>query len=205
MNRQRSHDGFSEHADEHDAPTEPMMPVVLSPTSPIRVDDKRIPVPQPYEQPFPQQHVRDASSMAGDKRQPAVPVYPYLPLAPPVGRGGRPAGGAVPVRPGKASHRKQPGRSALPGLVGLFFVCVQFLLLVNVVLQLLGLPGTLLWVNIIDYVSAVFVLPVRLLLQNVIPQVTFDWTTIYTLLAILLYGVLSRILVRLLRALLHAR
>jgi len=92
--------------------------------------------------------------------------------------------------------------------VGLLFVLVQLLLLVRVVLLLLGQPSSIWWVGLIYSISSVFVLPFRLLLQNVnVPLIagTELYNYLLVLLAILLYGLISRILVRFLKALLHSR
>ena len=85
---------------------------------------------------------------------------------------------------------------------------VQLLLLVRVVLQFLGQPGNIWWVGLIYNVSSVCVLPLRLLLDNVnVPLIagTELYNYLLILLAILLYGLISRILVRFLKALLHSR
>jgi len=50
--------------------------------------------------------------------------------------------------------------------------------------------------------SSIFVLPFRLILQSFAPALPSS-IELYTLLAILIYGLLSRILVRFLKALLH--
>ncbi|HEV7236867.1 MAG TPA: hypothetical protein VGN15_11835, partial [Ktedonobacteraceae bacterium] len=62
--------------------------------------------------------------------------------------------------------------------------------------------GNVPWTGIIYAISGVFVLPFRLLLANInfpIPN-TLE---IYTLIAILVYGLLSRLIVRLLKAILR--
>ena len=141
---------------------------------------------------------------------PAAPVYPVLPPAPKnAKKGKRPAGGAIPdypvqpagcryTRANKPVSQTQHRPSALPALVGLFFVLVQLLLLVRFVLRLLNFSGNVPWTGIIYAISGIFVLPFRLLLENInfpIPN-TLE---IYTLIAILVYGLLSRLIVRLLK------
>lgn len=205
MNRQWSQDNPFDEIDEHNLPTEPMGPIIISPPSSSISGDERIPMPQPHERPFPQQQVRDVPPFGIAQRPPETSVYPYLPPAPAIDKGGRPAGGASPGCPTSSAQATEPKRSAFPAYVGLFFVGVQLLLLVSFVLKVFGLPGTILWVSIIYHLSTIFVLPVRLLLQNITPSISFDWIAVYTLLAILLYGMLSRILVRFLKALLHSR
>jgi hypothetical protein len=105
-------------------------------------------------------------------------------------------------------RRTTPRRSIFPAVVGLFFVLVQLLLLVRVALQFLGQPDNLWWAGLIYNISNILVLPLRLLLQNV-NVVVIAGTDLYNyllfLVAILIYGLISRILVRFLKAILHSR
>jgi hypothetical protein len=136
-----------------------------------------------------------------------------LPAASAYSRNNRPPGGVYPVQPANIEQPGQkngtrPRHSSFPALVGLLFVLVQLLLLVRVVLLLLGQPSSIWWVGLIYSISSVFVLPFRLLLQNVnVPLIagTELYNYLLVLLAILLYGLISRILVRFLKALLHSR
>lgn len=106
---------------------------------------------------------------------------------------------------GKANRSQtQPKQSAFPPYVGAFFVGVQLLLLVRFLLRLLAWSGSNVLVGVIYAVSALFVLPFRLLVQ-ITGLPSFNGLEIYTLLAILIYGLLSRILVRFLKALLNSR
>ena len=191
---------FQDNVDEHDAPTEPLMPVILTPAA-ATIADEMIPTPMPHERPFPVQQAAPPFFPYASAR-PSPAVYPVLPPAPVNIRGsGRPPGGSkrtVQAIPAQVKH------SSLPLFVGIFFVGVQLLLLVRFMLKLIALDGSTAWVGIVYAISGVFVLPFRLLLQNIglpIP-VAFE---IYTLLAILMYGLLSRILVRFLKALLNSR
>jgi hypothetical protein len=94
----------------------------------------------------------------------------------------------------------------IPCFVGLFFIAVQMLLLMSFVLKIINLPASTTWVGIVYNVSSVFVLPFQLLLQNVALPIPMPIAIeIYTLLAILSYWLLSRLLVRLLKAILHLR
>src|SRR6266480_3399883 len=90
MRRQQSQDNFVDE-DEHNQPTEPMPHIIPSPFSPG--DDAQVPVPQPYEQPFPGQQGGTISSI--DNRAPGASGYPYLPPAPAVRMPGRPPGGST--------------------------------------------------------------------------------------------------------------
>lgn len=106
--------------------------------------------------------------------------------------------------------QKPPRPSVFPGLVGVFFVAVQLLLLLRFVLQLFVQPGSrlTLWEGIFYSVSSVFLLPFRLLLQNIpLPAVIGSQLSgsLTILVAILMYGLLSRILVRFLKALWNTR
>ena len=92
----------------------------------------------------------------------------------------------------------------LPVLVGLCIVLIQLLLLVRFCLLLLGFSANIAWVGIIFTLSSIFVLPFRLLLQSFTARLPLPRSIeLFTLLAILIYGLLSRILVRLLKALLR--
>lgn len=223
MNWQQSQDNFQDNfygIDQHEAPTEPMtiMPqlpfsspfAVTVPNGEPTVDGLAIPMPTPHERPFPYQIVPQ-NATPGAFVAPQTPVYPVLPPAPQhVKKGKQPAGGAAPGNPvypvrgappvTKAQSQHRPG--SLPTVVGVFFVFVQLLLLLRFVLRLLNISGSILWIGIIYATSGVFVLPFRLLLQNInipIPNAL----EIYTLIAILVYGLFSRLLVRLLKAILR--
>ena len=214
MNWQQPQDNFYEEIDQHEAPTEPMMPIfpptshsaATVPNGEPTVEGYDIPMPTPHERPFPYQHVPQAGPAASGSSQ--TPVYPVLPAAPQhVRKGKRPAGGAVPNYPvgaatpaTKTRYRQRP--SAWPTVVGVFFVLVQLLLLVRFVLRLLNVSGSILWVGLIYATSGAFVFPFRLLFQNMnipIPNAL----EIYTLIAILVYGLFSRLVVRLLKAILR--
>jgi hypothetical protein len=207
--------------DEHDSPTEPMSQVFLSPlsstipysnsvngASPNRA---AIPAPVPYEQPFPQQDTPDYPQPGTFSRPPEAQVYPVLP---PISTNGkyRPAGGAAPISSGYGSPTRfkpaQPHRSTIPLWVGVFLVAVQLLLLIRFVLQLLGYSNSSFWVSLLYSVSSLFVFPFRALLYSLTSSLTIG-TDLLDLLAILfailMYGLISRILVRFLKALLHSR
>src|SRR5712691_3233909 len=207
MGRQPHRDRPLDDQDEHNAPTEPLPPLILPsflpPESPNEY--QTIPAPQPDERPFPLQDRNPAQVRGLPPHPPESPVYPYLPPAPAVGKGDRPAGGAVPVSPvGARTFQGRRRRSALPFLVHLFFIAVEWLLLARFVLKMINLPSTTSWVGLIYDTSNVFVQPFRQLLQGV----TFPLPAsieVYTLLALIAYWIFSRILVPLLKALLRSR
>lgn len=132
-----------------------------------------------------------------------VPGYPVLPQAPLRGYRGTPPGGATRATwPGRRSRR-----SMVPGLVGLFLFVGQLVLLARVVCVLAGVRSAAPWVTLLFAASDLFVLPVRVLAANI--NLSFLAGTqllvvLELLVAILVYGVLSRLLVRLLRVLFNA-
>jgi hypothetical protein len=215
MRRKQPQDKRFEEFDEHNQPTEPMSQVMLTPfSSPTHASGgTTVPVPQADERAYPTQNGNGFLAPGSRNRSRISPAYPFLPATPGYGRNGRPPGGAYPKDPDDIEQpakkrRTKPRRSSFPVLVGLFFVLVQLLLLVRVVLQLLGQPGSILWVGLIYNISSLFVLPLRLLLENVnVPLIagTDLYNYLLILFAILLYGLISRILVRFLKALLNSR
>jgi hypothetical protein len=179
-----------------------------------------IPVPQPHEHPFPYRDVpytvaAGAPYAAGQGQvypfAPPAPnyAYPAYPLAPPVtDKNGRPPAGAQPGHPWdepRSGRRKRARQSLLPVLLGLFFVLVQLLLLARFVMVLLRLPASIAWIGITYALSSLFVFPFSLLQQHFTPPLPAFPASIelFTLLAILTYGLLSRILVRICKALMH--
>jgi hypothetical protein len=219
MKRHQAQGHYDREFDEHDAPTDPVMPILTSsPNAPTIADGygmpagyasylEAIPTPAPYERPFPYQ---DVALPYPVYRPPETAVYPVLPPSP-AGKNvnKRPPGGAssvypvVPDRPVQTADVTRR-RSLLPFLVGIFFVAVQLLLLVRFVLKLFVISGDTAWVAIVYTISSLFILPFNLLLQNIALPIPTA-IELYTLLAILIYGLLSRILVHLLKAVLHSR
>ena len=208
------HDEYFQELDEHNAPTEPLNtfhplsnPAGIPAGEPF-VFDEAVPVPTPYERPFP---ALDDAPANPYPRLPATPVYPVLPPLPASAKNKkrqRPAGGASPVYPAvpsKPMQQAQTKPSSIPSFVGIFFVAVQLLLLIRFVLKLMGLQDDVSWVALVYAISNLFVLPFRLILHNLhnIPLPIPTSLELYTLLAILIYGLLSRILVRVLKAILR--
>lgn len=215
MRRQQSQDNRYEPKDEHEQPTEPMSQVILAPfSSPTfepesAVNEIGIPTPQLDERPFPKQAANSIDAMY---RQPGTPpVYPILPQAPTESRDGRPPGGAPPRihprRPDKSVPRKHR-RSSFPVLVRLFFFAVELVLLLSLLFPFFGLSGSNVWVGLVYAIGAILVQPFHLLLGNIrIPIIygTKLYSDLLIVVALLVYGLLSRILVRFLKALLHSR
>lgn len=195
-------------ASDYDAPTEPVECAVIPPymypyagvggPSP---DIFPIPAAQPDERPNPQ----GASPVYPyPYYQPAQnAAYPMLPPSPLRDPYGQPPGGASSfARPQRAQRRH---RSFIPGLVGVLFLLVQLALLARVVCMLFSIQNTTLWLTLFFAASDLFVLPMRWLAANI--NLSFLAGTqllilLEFLLAALAYGILSRLLVRLLKALL---
>lgn len=205
MGRQRSQNTPFKLGD-YNEPTEPVeritLPPYVNPTygaSSFSPDALTVPAPQPDARPVPQDTV--PAYLYPYHQQPAV--YPVLPDAPLKGYRGSPPGGAT--RYPQPLRRRR--RSVIPGLVGLFLLLVQLALLARVVCVLLGVQNTSPWLALLFAASDLFVQPVRLLAANInlsflasAPQLL---TVLELLVAILAYGILSRLLVRLLKALLN--
>jgi len=194
-------------------PTEPMSQVFLPPYSAptfhagALTDLNDVPTPQMDERPFP----KSGANPVEISRSPAPPtVYQVMPPVSPESHNSGPPGGVIPsVHPGKpdAFVRRQTRRNSFPALVGSFFLLVELLLLLRLLFLLFGVQTSSVWVAFVYTVSTFFLLPFFLLLENVkIPLL--NGTELYSDLlivgAIFVYGLLSRILVRLFKALLNS-
>src|SRR5579859_7751320 len=198
----------ADELDEHNQPTEPMPlidPAAFDPTISHGPGHIVLPAPPSYGQSFSGQHAPGA----GFQRPIQGGVYPMLPPAPAITRKGKPAGGAEVLPPGYApgpAHSVR--RSPVPALVGMCFVAVQLLLLLRFVLKIINPTTGLVWVSTVYRFSEPLVAPFRLLWQQlhlqIPPQILLS-VEIYTLLAILGYGLVSRILVHLLKAIFNSR
>ncbi len=167
----------AQELDIYGEPTEPSMPAVILPPSSRRTSVYPI-LPPTYT---PSASAPNSQTMGG--RTQSYPVRP----------------------PSISSGNKQRKHSHLPAFVDLFFMAVQILLLVRFALRLLAptiTSGTP-WPGILYTVSGIFVLPFSLLFQHVPVPISGN-VEIYTLVAILCYGLLSRVLARLMKALLHS-
>ncbi len=210
MQKQQPQDKRFEQMSDYEQPTEPMSQVILSPYSSTipesSIDEKDIPAPQLDERPFPKQ---SANPVDAFHRLPASPpMYPVLPPAPVESLNGRPPGGVLPGIPprvpDKAAPRK-PHRSSFPVFVGFFFVIVEILLLLRLLFLLSGTSGSNVWVGLVNTLSGIFVLPFRLLLENVKIPLLYGselYNDLLIVFALLMYVILSRILVRFLKAVL---
>ncbi len=178
----------------HDEPTEPIpeldaIPTVTLPPQPPYPPAQGVPqVPYP---PYPR-GPEGIYPPGGYQQYPQNPANP----APQAGiqRG---------TQPGLAS-RQGKSRSAVPILIGLCFVCLQFLLLLRFVLKLLGITTDQGWVGGIYGISDIFVVPFQLLWQLVSLH-TPAQIEVYTLLAVIGYGIISRVVVHCLKVVIIPR
>jgi len=209
----------SEDFDDHNAPTEPMSAIILSPRSVptysigggngvVGYNQPTIPAPLPPEIPFPQNGQPGPSYAYAPE---ASHVYPVLPPAPAVhGNGGsRPPGGAAPFAERAKPFSSNPRRSSFPTFVGMLFVLAQLILLVRVVLLLFSVSSASnIGVELLYASGALLAWPLHVLLDhlNLPTQIGGDLINyLAALIAILLYGVVARILVRFLKAVLNSR
>ena len=195
--------------DAHDEPTEPMRRADVAAFIPS-LNDEDVPSPKSSTHPFPHQYVQQP--LVIPNRPAYIPPtnvgssYPFLPPKPNVQGGQRPAGGVSSQGESLPTPKlgQNAGRKLVAMSVGVCFVAIQMLLLVRFILKLLQSSADNSWVGVIYDISNVFVLPFRLLfLQYSVPL--FGTLEVYTLLAILIYGVVSRILVRILKLVLKTR
>lgn len=192
--------GKGPEIDEHDLPTEPVPYPIATP------DMSTLPVvpQQPITLgPFPQSQSYPASPNA-----PKFDVYPYRPpLAPqqPMLGPQQPIDAKKPVQPalqGQSNRPFYPG--FIPICIGLCFVCIQMLLLARFVLRLLEIAAGTAWVNTIYALCDIALLPFQALLPPLqLPVILNARVEPYTLLAVLVYGILSRIVVHILKMLLR--
>jgi hypothetical protein len=169
--------------------------------------------PQPYQ---PQPYMGNVLPPQSYQPQyiPGAPPVPYAPMPAPLfgrrkGRRQRwrpeqPVApiASVPTSPAPAPvgrrQRRMARKSPIPALIGLFFVFVQLVLVARFVLKIVNPPQTTVWIDITYALSSFFLLPALALMQQV--KLPFSvGIELYTLPAILLYSVFSRILVKILR------
>ena len=196
--------------DEHNEPTEPIRRADVDafvPTIPNTIlppDEEDVPSPKTSTQPFPHQYVQQPASIQGSSQhmQPFVPSYPVLPAKPSFSGENVPV--AQPEAVNRMSQQKRARRNIVPLAVGMCFIAIQTLLLFRFLLKLLSISSDNAWVGAVYEVSNVFVLPFRVVFLQLAIPLLFT-VELYTLLAILVYGIVSRILVHTLKALFKAR
>lgn len=183
--------------DEHDEPTEPLPLVDTLPIAPPQ-QSLTLPAPPPAKQAAPNQPGQPAPAQKPSPPQP----YPYAPLSPATQQGPAQENGEK-IKAGGADKPVRGRRSLKPLLPGFFFISVQLLLLLRFFLKMTGLMADQWWVGVVMGVSEVFVSPFRALLLQVSLQLPAQ-VEVYTLLAVLVYGLISRLLVRLLKIILRS-
>ncbi len=186
------------------------------PTEPFPIN------PVPY---YPQSSVNDpfhqapTAAASPPEVQPYIgrtePIYPYhqppqnaYPVLPPLQRKkqrGSPPGGAPRFSdPVPVARRRR--RSPWPGLVRFGFVLVQLILLARVLCLLFAVQNTSVWLTLLSATGDLLVQPVRLLAENINVSILAGTPLLVYLeflVAILAYGLFSRILTFLLRAILN--
>jgi hypothetical protein len=100
-----------------------------------------------------------------------------------------------------ASSESQADKSAFLTVTGIFFIVVQALLLARFLLHSLLPSLNAGWVGVILAISGIFDFPFHLLFQWLALPVP-DSIELYTLLAVFCYGLLSRLITRLYKAVL---
>ncbi len=187
--------------DEHDEPTVPMRRedvvafVSPIPDSTLPSDEEDVPSPKTATHPFPHQYVQPASSL---------PVYPVLPANQNISPQNTPNVSVQPEAANSSAPQKRVRGKMIPLTIGMCFVAIQTLLLFRFLLKIVNVSSDNIWVGGIYGVSNVFVLPFRVLfLQLAIPQ--FFTVELYTLLAVLVYGIVSRIIVHVLKVFFKTR
>ncbi len=198
-----------DNTDDRNSPTEPMIPIVLAPHSPAPPQADSAVNGVAAEPTLPLRTANPISPL------PEIPLnYPVLPPSPQAHSNGvshRVLPGsnnvpALPASPGELVTPILPRRSPVPTVVGVCFLAVQVILLVRVLLLLFNVKNSAVWVGVFYTASSAFSLPFRLLLDHIQPLAKFGPDVISyvaPLVAILIYGLISRVLVRFLKALLN--
>lgn len=187
--------------DEHSEPTEPLPPLVL-PKVPLTIaDEETQPLAPPIMPTAPALVVLPPvkAPLPLSPNAPPVQQYPYEPPNSTTQKGEK-----LPVE--ATPPRRQS--KLIPLSVGMCFVIVQLLLVLRLVQQIISgfLPNT--WLNTVQGVSDLFVLPFYVLLQKLLPSLSLNawlYTVLAIVLAIIVYGLVSRLIVHLLKILLARR
>lgn len=207
----------TEEIDEHAAPTEPLPENDVSSfvlglaNGEASADEPTLPISAPNEQPFPQQYEYYPASQQALPYSPQPPqgnTYPYFPPAPieqqkKKRRERADAESFDPTGTNKPASPVVVKRHVVPVVVGLCFVAVQLLLLIRFVLSTLDFITMQPLGPVIYVLSEVFVWPFQTFWQQVPLQLPAR-VELYTLLAVVVYGLVSRILVHLVKGVLKS-
>jgi hypothetical protein len=179
--------------DHHDLPTEPLP--LLIPTLPTEILPGQA-------QSFDYAGIA-ASSPFGPTLPANIPGYPVASSVPVatntyIGAQNKPA-----QRTGWQAVRLLPFW-LIPFGVGMCFVSIQILLLLRFAFKLCNLTVAISWVSLVYALSDIVLLPLYALLPP-LTQAIFTRIEPYTILAIVLYGLCSRMIVHLLKVLLQLR
>ncbi len=206
--RSASNDNL-DNADNRDSPTEPMIPIILAPRSPAPPLTDSACNGVAAETTLPLRTSNPISPL------PETPLnYAVIPPSPQANHNGalhRMLSGSTDVPalaapPAELVTPVLPRRSPVPSVVGVGFLAVQVILLVRVLLLLFNVKNSTPWVEVFYTASGLFALPFRLLLEHIQPLARFGTDVtgyVAPLVAILIYGLIARILVRFLKALLN--
>lgn len=187
-----------EALDRHDLPTEPiplLVPTLFTENLPGQVDPfdyATVPASSPYVRKVPVK----PDTLPGSPAAPGIPDATYIDQSP-----------SEEAESGSASSMVWQARRFIPfGLmplgVGMCFVSIQILLVMRFTAKLCNLTTSLPWVRTVYALSDVVLLPLYALLPP-LKQAIFTRIEPYTILAIVLYGLSSRVIVRLLKLLLR--
>lgn len=192
---------------DYNDPTEPLeaveLPLYLGPQNAV---DGAYPVATTVPAPQPNVVLPPTDALpAYPYYQPPQGAYPVLPPPPLKKYRGSPPGGSPWSYDYDRVPRRRRRRSALPGLVRFVLVLVQLVLLTRALCMLFGVQSTATWLTLLFSAGDLFVQPARWLAANInLSVLAGTQLLVYLefLAAILAYGLLSRILTLLLRALL---
>lgn len=202
MRKQRQNQPFQ--PEDYNEPTEPLEPIVIPQyAGPLYTENGVFPSATTSPAPAPAIPLPPTEVLPPyPYYQQPQPAYPVLPPAPLKKYRGYPPGGAVPRQGRRPAYRR---RSMLPGLVRFLLLLVQLVLLARVVCLLFSVQGNTPWLALLFAAGDLFVRPVVWLAANInLSILAGTQFLIYLefLVAILAYGLLSRLLPFLLRALL---
>lgn len=188
-----------EEIDEHDLPTEPLPRLVLAPFATHQPGDSLISPSQlsggaPI---LPPMHNRWVAFLPAGPGRPKFEAYPTIPYSP-----------VPPITDEKPFSQEQVSWQSpvfttfllrrIPFGVGMCFVGVQMLLLVRFIFKICQLAAALSWVNVVYLISDSILAPFHALLPPLTAAI-FIRIEPYTLLALVCYGLCSRVIVHLLK------